>query len=301
MGLSVHIGVHRVSLDDPAEPGREVRYYLANEGLANAWDLGKTAVLGSREEKQAWRAAAQLFELVLLDAKTQLEGRLGPRWLPGAKKRSARATEWYRDRIRKAEAAYRPVAEEIDRRLAAHAAEQQRKREEEQERLRAEERRRAHYLTVGQQAVWGWVVVREGDTTPVRVFRHDVAPGETVPTSVHRRSERPLSASELEAALLALAPGPGQSRLVIWDRPARQRVVKECAGVEPSARFADWWAVNTVGGWLSPEQIPARAPDPEPGTSSRATQQLRGTSHHSSYGAGGGSGGFSCGGFGGGY
>jgi hypothetical protein len=233
--------------------------------------LGWNAVLGTRDEREKWRAAGERFDRQVSEAhrayRAVTHHRVG-RHLPGARRRAERAKERFRVELAAAEEQYRPVREEIARRLAVHAEEERRAREErarrweaerhaEEERKRLRRERQERHRAVGARAVWGWIVDEGG--TSVFVHRYDVPPAQPLPTG-SRRSESARDARKLEKDLLRL----GQEGVpnVVWDQAAREAVVVECSTPEEPTPFEEWWADVTRRRWRSSKEVPPPGPRP---------------------------------------
>ncbi len=286
---SVMIRVHRSGCGSAVSEGQFFYSYSVDDFTGDSSGLGRNVVAGTEAEQQQWRTAARRHDAAILDANAKLGKAERRRWLrrlPGGRRRLERARQRYREQTDAATQIYRPVYEEIERRLAAHQGQNEELERQLQiwESQRQEQQNR--YRSVGRKAVWGWIVIEKRGTSTVWIFRHDVpANPQWSPPEGARRSEEPLTAAGLEKALLSLAAA-GVSEIT-WDAAARQKVVDECSTPDLPARFDDWWQAVTRKHWPTPKKFPA----PDPPRPTRRSGRYSGTSHHSSHGVGGGDGG----------
>ncbi|GLU45680.1 hypothetical protein [Nocardiopsis ansamitocini] len=215
---------------------------------------------GSGELYRRWVTAARTYEAVLVEEETRLDRLSRLRWtdlLSGGRQRVARARQCYRERTDAAAAAYRPVQEEIEERLAARGAEIEAR--ERKRRIAATERRERadRFRSVADKAVWGWILLAKRKTPIVVVFRHDIAPARALPRG-DRRSAEPLDAAGLEESLLGLRTV--RIMIVRWESAAREAVADECSvpGASPE-QFGHWWQTVTAQSWPNPARIPERS------------------------------------------
>ncbi|WP_263167620.1 hypothetical protein [Streptomyces sp. SCSIO ZS0520] len=298
------IGAARVAFTQQPFTGRQLVYY-AISSTGPRGSLGWDAVRGLATEWARWQAAEERFHAEVREAWEAYRAAVpegAARLLPGARRRSARAEERMSRALDEAEERYRPVREELERRLARHEREERRAREErahhwEAERLAARERERVRReradrcSALAVRPLWGWRLDESGETA--YVHRHDVDPAEAPPAGT-RGSTRPWCAYDLEDQLLRL--GAEGTRRLVWDQAAREAVVVECSTPRDPMAFEEWWATVTRRRWTSSQLIPPpEPPAPDPGTSPHA----HGPSG-SDYGGTGGTGG-TGGDFGGGH
>jgi len=224
-------------------------------------DHDDRCVRGTADELSAWRDAELAFrEAVDAAARAYSDAVSRWRWLPGQNWRVRRACQAFQQALDAAEAAYRPVRDEIRGREAAREEEKRRAREELAELRKA----------CAERAIWGWSTV---DSRTVRVFES---------------KEQGLTAAELAEALRGMYESG--IRDVQWDRAATAAVARACTrpGTQPNGReFEEWW--RSVAGWGDPWTIPA----PPRACTGRLTGV---TGHLSSFGGGyDGGGGYSGG------
>ncbi|MET9324434.1 hypothetical protein ABZX75_30385 [Streptomyces sp. NPDC003038] len=265
-------------------------FYVDEFSSRRGEELGRDLVEGTKGERLRWQAAGRAYRKVISDAAVRLYRVRRRTWLlrlPGGRRRLERAEAEYRKRTVAATEVYRPVYEEIERRLEAGRAERERRTEEwQRQRLEEEVRKRAvreRYAEVGEKAVWGWSVTGKGAAATARVFRHDV-PAFRAPPLTERQSEQPLNARALEEALLGLSEDG--VTVVEWEATSCRAVVDECSVPGTRASFGQWWSAVTSRHWPSPEE-PPRPPRPLPGGSAASS----GSSHHGSHGSHGDAGG----------
>ncbi|MFD0279617.1 hypothetical protein ACFVHB_37795 [Kitasatospora sp. NPDC127111] len=168
-----------------------------------------------------------------------------PRWWPGWKRRaverSERAQRAFVAEAERAAEAYRPVREELDRRVA----EQREVRRQARLALEREARRRRAVLEeVAARRVWRYVVEGE-ETAVVRVGRAGPEPAEFSAAE----PQEPLTARELEEALFAVARERGATAQFRWDEGARAVVEEECRAGQVEVTFGQWWREMTWYGW----------------------------------------------------
>ncbi|MFJ3923214.1 hypothetical protein [Streptomyces sp. NPDC090022] len=197
-----------------------------------------------------------------------------PGWSARNTVRSEKAQRAYLAEVTAVTEAYRPVAEEIERRVERKRAA---RRAVEAERRRAAERLAAAVREVGAQPVWCYTVAA-GAGPVVDVRRCDVDPGTGGP------EESPLTAYELDARLRELV-GERAGRRVRWDRAACVRTEEDLAARGERLSFVSWWQTVTGGWWET--RLASGAP----------VSVVHVSSYPTGYGAGGhGGGGHSCGG-----
>ncbi|MGW0366731.1 hypothetical protein [Streptomyces sp. NPDC002990] len=256
-------------------------FYVDEFSSRHGEPLGRDLVEGTKEERLRWQAAGRAYRKQVGEASAKLHRARGRTWLrrlPGGRRRAERAEAEYRKRTAAATEVYRPVYEEIARRLEAGRAERGRRTEEWQRQRRREELRkravRERYAELGEKAVWGWFVTEgpKRQAATARVFRHDVPALRALPSSA-RRSGQPLTAQALEEALLGLSQDG--VAVVEWEAASCKAVVDECSVPGTRASFAQWWSAVTSGQWPSPHE-PPRLPRQRPGGSGAPA----GSSHH---------------------
>lgn len=214
---------------------------------------GRKCTVDLRAGSRSWRVLAPPFPW--------------PGWRKRMAKRSEQAQRAFAAAVQRAEEEYRPVREEIARRLAEHRAEQEAR---ELARRKEAERRRSVLHTVAAQRVWLFTVAEAG--SPVFVHRADVPAALALPDSPAESSpEGGLTARRLEEHLLRLArdsDGPVEIR---WDRAAQAEVERECRAQDVAVSFSEWWHAVARGAWKSTR----RGPQPSlsaPFRSSRASR-----------------------------
>ncbi|MFB7620687.1 hypothetical protein [Kitasatospora sp. NPDC056181] len=228
-----------------------------------------------------------------------------PGWKQRAVERSEAAQRAFLAEVQRATEAYRPVREEIDRRLAEQravrqAAELARAREAQQRRALLEEvaAQRVWLYEVGEEAAEGAEGAEEGDgPVRVRIFRADLLPAAADPGSADPAapSREPLTASELEKDLYALARAQKAAGIILrWDDAARAAVEEECLARGVGVTFAQWWREMARHGWSVRHDDPQPIPPSPPGSGPRPSFGGTGMG-----GTGGFTGGHSYGGFGG--
>ena len=190
-----------------------------------------------------------------------------PGWRRRVANRSEKAQRAFLARAELAAEAYRPVREELDRRLeegraARRAAAEARRREK--------ERRRGVLQEMASRHIW--VCVDRADASPVFVYRLDAPPPDPVPDLDESGSE-PLTVGELEAVLQGSTREGGIQRQIQWDPRAGAAVEEECREQGLDMTFAVWWESVTDGRWKTR-------------TTSSGTGPMHISSHHSSHGAG---------------
>jgi hypothetical protein len=267
--------LHHLSAPDRRPADVLFRGYAG--GLGGANDAGEPprlwsrddAVRGTPAEHLHWTTASRWYQAAICDAEAEL-ARVTTGWLrhlPGGRLRVAQARQRHRDLTAAATAAYRPVYEEIARRLAAQEAEEFRRQEERRHervrRLRQDQRRRrelrSRYRAVAARPVWGWTLSQHPHATMVWIFRHDVPPAGRAPAHVTRRSRERLTASGLEDALLSLYRNLRVTQLA-WDSAARRRVAEETSTDHLPGSFDDWWSTATHSPWPTPTTFPTHHP-----------------------------------------
>jgi hypothetical protein len=164
-----------------------------------------------------------------------------PRHWPGWRRRLAEQSEQaqlaFAAAVRQAEEEYRPVREEIARRLAEYRAELE---AAELERRRERERLRSAMATIAARQVWLFRTGAAG--SPVLVYRADVPDALELPApQAGSSSEDRLSAWQLVEELLTLQHGSGYTIEFQWDEAARAEVERECLALGVSATFWWWW------------------------------------------------------------
>ncbi|MER7722275.1 hypothetical protein ABTX99_36110 [Streptomyces flaveolus] len=219
-----------------------------------------------------------------------------PGWRRRIAARSAAAQYVFPERLEQAERAYRPVREEIERRIEEHlTAERAAERADARARQEAYQRRREAFLEVARQRVWSYAVVTVKQRPAVLAYRLDVTPAHPLPKPSRPRV-RPLNAAKLEAALLK-ALRDGELSGVRWDPQARAAVEQECRERGEQTIFEHWWQDVSKHWW---EEVPGKywnAPDSRPPGHDSSRH-----SRHAGDGRYGGSFGDGCsGGFGGGF
>jgi hypothetical protein len=149
-------------------------------------------------------------------------------------------------RAGEATAAYRPVREQIERRLEQFAAEVAERREQYENRDSASgpraERRAGVLREVAQQNAWLYAI---GDGAVVWVWRDDVAPDP--PIQLAPVGHEPQDAYELETELLRLHRE--MPRRIVWDPRAQAAVGQACLDRGEKATFAQWRAALASGQW----------------------------------------------------
>ncbi|WP_461009610.1 hypothetical protein [Streptomyces capparidis] len=262
-----HVAVYRInhSWGDPLDCAQDER---------DRWAEAERAFLGalSAALEQLYRAHGGRGALVNLYSDSRAWSRLpAPLPLPGWRRRlaarSAAAQRVFLERLEQAERAYRPVCEEIERRIEEHRAVE---RAAKRARWRAEVRRREVFLEVAGQRVWSYAVVTVERRPAVLAYRLDVAPARPLPepAGLAGSPARPLDAAGLEAALLETLRDGGHSR-VHWDPQARAAVERECRERGEETTFEQWWQAVSGSYWRPGLRPPVHV-----------------SSHHSSHGAG---------------
>ncbi|GAA0913404.1 hypothetical protein [Streptomyces thermoalcalitolerans] len=207
------------------------------------------------------------------------------------RKRSEQAQRAFAAAVQRAEEEYRPVREEIARRLAEHKAE-----EEARERARREEeaRRLSVLNAVAAKRVWLFTVAEAG--SPVFVHRTDVPAALALPDSPAESSpEDGLTAGQLEERLLALVRGSDRTVEIQWDTAAQAEVERECRAQDVPVSFWKWWDTVTKDLWKDSRQ----GPQPFSFSSSRSSRSsfVSGVSGAGRYIGGYDGGGYDGGGF----
>ncbi|MEV8100751.1 hypothetical protein AB0P35_42055, partial [Kitasatospora sp. NPDC085879] len=198
----------------------------ATAGEVDSWRDAAVAYIAEAE------AAADEVRQVRARGERQQRARRLPVVRARLAGRRRRAEEAYAARMAAATAAYRPVLEEIDARIAVVREEERTARE--RAAARAEAERLARYAVFQewkkQQAdaaqaadlrLWSW----EHETDVLRVLPYDA----------DRHTQAPLTAREL-AKLLVVLDGSGSTRAA-WE-PAARRRVEEVVG---AGAFPLWW------------------------------------------------------------
>ncbi|MFE5586086.1 hypothetical protein [Kitasatospora sp. NPDC056531] len=189
--------------------------------------------------------------------------------------RSKRAQRAFRAALEQAAEAYRPVREELEPLYAAALAEQ---RAAEEARRRAEERLREAVRPVADRRCWVCVQGHGHSTVAIRHVADSPQP-----------SGEPLTAYELEDALLTLHRAAGRSLQVEWDPDSRSETIRECQELGISISFGGWWDAVTRSSWKAGPHGPVPA-DWQPPVAGGSSSRFGGTGM-------GGTGGF-IGGFG---
>ncbi|MEU6238302.1 hypothetical protein [Kitasatospora sp. NPDC047058] len=208
-----------------------------------------------------------------------------PGWKRRAVERSERAQRAFVAEAERAAEAYRPVREELDRRVAEQ---REVRRQAQLAREQEARRRRAVLEEVAAQRVWRYTV----DGAEVRVGQVGAGP---VGDSADEPQD-PLTARELEDALFALAGEPGAVAAQFrWDDAARAAVEEECRAQGVTVAFGQWWREVTRHGWADGPSGP-RPVLPGPRSTGSGFRGIGGTGGS---GTGGFTGGHSYFGFGG--
>lgn len=249
VALPAEVVVYDVQPDGPMTWGEPVTVPAA-EG--RAWVEARHTYLEALSralEQLYWAHGGRDVDVdVLLLGHRRSKGLRAPLHLPGwrrrAAERSTTAQRAFLDRLTAADEVYRPVRERIE---AARAEDERRVEELRLEELRqgqelAERRRRL--MEVADRPVWAFVTV--GEVHLVR--RVDVPPTEPVPDDDTAADREPLSAVQLEAALVGPRVHRNQ-RWLVWDRAACEAVERECAARGAPVWFGPWWDSITTGPW----------------------------------------------------
>ncbi|MBE1487691.1 hypothetical protein [Plantactinospora soyae] len=257
-----------------------VKSALADEPpyvLYRIMSYGGVPIMVTRDEAERWEGAASAYAKILAEAADAL--RVDVRWergaylrlLPGGHRRVARKVaaleDRYRDVTRAATATYAPIRNLVEARIKSQQKAERRHQQE-------QEKQRAHFRSLAEQEVWGYLVEAANPET-VHIFWHDVQPTQPRPTS-SRRSETPLSAIQLDAELRHLMTEQS-IKLLAWDPASREHAARIYG-----LALSDFWQRHVGSDLATPrkadEDRSAKHPSP-----SRST----GTSHHSSHGIGG--------------
>ncbi|MEO3752511.1 hypothetical protein, partial [Streptomyces sp. B6B3] len=223
------------------------------------------AVPATQDEHREWTAASRWYQAAVHAAEAEL-ARVTAGWhrrLPGGRPRLDQARLRHHALTAAATAAYRPIHEEITRRLAAQEAEQRRHlealRREQVRSLRRAQRHerelRRRYQAVAAQPVWGCLLSPTTGGTAAFVYRHDVPPTDRPPANVTRHSRERLTAADLEDLLLFLH-GHLRVTTIVWESAARRRVADETATDRLAGSFDDWWLTITRRHWPTPTAFP---------------------------------------------
>ncbi|WP_112469182.1 hypothetical protein [Streptomyces triticisoli] len=191
----------------------------------------------------------------------------GPRHWPGWQRRLAERSEQaqlaFAAAVQRAEEEYRPVREEIARRLAEHKAQQEARL---LARRRKAERRRSVLDTVAAKRVWLFKVAEAG--SPILVHRTDVPAARALPDPPAGSSpEDGMTARQLEKSLLVLVRKSGHTSKIRWDRTARAEVERECRALGVTLSFPEWWRAVTKKVWKDTRYGPQPSPPPPPSSS----------------------------------
>ncbi|WP_395298255.1 hypothetical protein ACF9IK_35945 [Kitasatospora hibisci] len=198
----------------------------ATAGEVNRWRDAAVAYIAEAE------AAADEVRRALAGGGRRSSARRVPVVRARLARRRLRAEEAYTARMAAAAAAYRPVVEEIEVRVAVVREEERVARERAAARAEAERltryaefqewtKRRTDAAQAADLRLWSW----EHEPDVLRVLLHDA----------NRHTQAPLTARELAKILVVLA-GRGPLR-VAWE-PAARRRVEEVTGV---GTFPLWW------------------------------------------------------------
>ncbi|GAA4895414.1 hypothetical protein ACFPM3_16470 [Streptomyces coeruleoprunus] len=199
-----------------------------------------------------------------------------PGWRRRMAERSEAAQREFVARASAATEAYRPVIAEIEAALQRDEAE---RRAREEAKRREEQRRSAVAAEVAALAVWG-CAADDDDPQVLYVYRHDVPPARPV-----EADGEPMDVRGLERKLKSLRDGRALRR-IDWDPAACARVEQDCRDRGAPFPFISWWATVTRSWWNT------RPATRGSGASGAVTHV---SSHHSSHGVDGSSGGHSCG------
>ncbi|MEU8975999.1 hypothetical protein AB0D11_43645 [Streptomyces monashensis] len=172
--------------------------------------------------------------------------------------RSKRAQRAFRVALEQAAEAYRPVREELEPLYAAALAEQ---RAAEEARRRAEERLREAVRPVADRRCWVCIQGHGNSTVTIRHVADSPPP-----------SGEPLTAYELEDALLTIHRAAGRSLQLEWDPGSQAETIRECQELGISIPFGGWWDAVTQSFWKAGPQgpVPADWRPPVTGGSSRS-------------------------------
>lgn len=190
-----------------------------------------------------------------------------PGWRRRVAARSEKAQRAFLARAELAAEEYRPVREEIERRIEEACAE---RRAANVARRREAERQRGVLQRVASRRLW--VCVDRADASAVFVYRFDVSPSDPVPDLARSRS-KPLAVRDLEAVLQESTREDGVQRQIQWDPRACAEVEKECREQGVDITFAAWWESVTQRRWTTRR-------------TSSGTGPIHVSSLHSSYGVG---------------
>jgi hypothetical protein len=208
-----------------------------------------------------------------------------PGWRRRLAEQSEQAQLAFAAAVRQAEEEYRPVREEIARRLAEYREEQ---KAAELERRREQERQHSVMATIAAKRVW--LYRADAADSPVLVYRADV------PSAVGLRdlragsSEQRLTAQQLEQHLLVVHRDRVRTTEFQWNEAARAEVERECRALDVSVTFESWWSEVTTTQWTATTHGPQPASSPT--RSSRADARHPGVSGSGRY-IGGDFGGYS--------
>ncbi|WP_433353775.1 hypothetical protein ACQP25_10000 [Microtetraspora malaysiensis] len=254
-----------------------------NAGTAGVNREDVECVPGTKEERAQWKMAARRCREEIAATRKEFRARWGPS--SGSGVRWTRRVLLARDRRRAdrriiaAVAAYRPVQDEIRRRLA----EERRKREE-------------VFAAEAAREVWHYVVKADS----VIVYRDDVRPKVPLPKRASRSRRRPVDGWTLASTLRSLRNDEGIKR-IHWDVAACAEVELACGDVS----FFVWATWVDIPGRPGGREAHAKsgklewsltwtirdAPEKNSGRDSRASGGSRGSGGSGGYsdGSGGGS------------